>query len=157
VSGVRIEAVLYDEDGMARRDKFHRERISYFSNGNRENFPPIYLATFNLKLNGKREHEQKLVEEEEYAILDGEWHFDSYSQELPICIIVPSFNNNDNFRLEYNLNSLFQQNYSNYFAVVINDASTHNSDSIFTRYFAFHDIDQKFYVYINNRRRLTSL
>jgi glycosyltransferase involved in cell wall biosynthesis len=58
-----------------------------------------------------------------------------------MCIIVPSYNNNANFRIEYNLNSIFQQNYSNYFVVIVNDASTDASDSTYHKYLDFYNID----------------
>jgi glycosyltransferase involved in cell wall biosynthesis len=45
-----------------------------------------------------------------------------------MCIIVPTYNNNAHFRLELNLNSIFMQNYTNYFAVIINDVSTDGTD-----------------------------
>ena len=45
-----------------------------------------------------------------------------------MCVIVPSYNNNARFRIEYNLNSIFQQNYTNYYVVIINDGSTDGSD-----------------------------
>jgi len=45
-----------------------------------------------------------------------------------MCLVAPSFNNNAKYRIEYNLNSIFTQNYTNYFVVIINDASTNGSD-----------------------------
>jgi glycosyltransferase involved in cell wall biosynthesis len=44
-----------------------------------------------------------------------------------MCIVVPGYNNNANCRIEYNLNSIFSQNYTNYKVVVINDASNDGS------------------------------
>lgn len=44
-----------------------------------------------------------------------------------MCIMVPGYNNNDKFRIEYNLNSIFAQNYTNYKVVIVNDASTDKS------------------------------
>jgi glycosyltransferase involved in cell wall biosynthesis len=52
-----------------------------------------------------------------------------------MCVIAPGYNNNANFRIENNLNSIFAQNYSNYKAVIINDASTDGSGDIYRRYF----------------------
>lgn len=37
--------------------------------------------------------------------------------------MVPTYNNNKNFRVEANLNSVFAQNYTNYKVVIIDDAS----------------------------------
>ena len=43
--------------------------------------------------------------------------------ELPFCIVIPSFNNNANNRIINNINSILQQQYSNYHIVFIDDAS----------------------------------
>ncbi len=74
-----------------------------------------------------------------------------------MCIIVPSFNNNANFRIEANLNSIFTQNYSNYKAIIINDASTDKSNETYRKYFEFYRIDKSKYVYIENAVRVTAL
>ena len=39
------------------------------------------------------------------------------------------------FRIEYNLNSIFTQNYTNYFAVITDDSSGDGSDEIYRKYF----------------------
>lgn len=46
-----------------------------------------------------------------------------YPTELPFCIVVQSlpFQSPYLFRFEYTLNSIFNQNYSNFFAVIINN------------------------------------
>jgi glycosyltransferase involved in cell wall biosynthesis len=37
--------------------------------------------------------------------------------------VVPTLNNGQDFRYEYNLQSIYNQNYTNYKVVVIDDAS----------------------------------
>jgi glycosyltransferase involved in cell wall biosynthesis len=74
-----------------------------------------------------------------------------------MCIIVPSYNNNANFRIEYNLNSIFQQNYSNYFVVIVNDASTDASDLLYRNYLDFWNFTPSSYVYISNPTRKMAL
>ena len=74
-----------------------------------------------------------------------------------MCIIAPGYNNNAKFRIEYHLNSVFQQNYTNYFLVLINDASTDNSDEVYRKWFDFYNIDRKNYIYIENRDHKTAL
>lgn len=54
----------------------------------------------------------------------------NYNTQLPFCIVVPSFNNANNFRYEYNLQSIFNQDYSNYRVVIIDDASTDNTTAL---------------------------
>ena len=74
-----------------------------------------------------------------------------------MCLIVPGYNNNAKFRIEYNLNSIFSQNYTNYFVVIINDASTDNSDEMYRRYLDFYNIDKTTYAYVENKDRKTAL
>lgn len=74
-----------------------------------------------------------------------------------MCVVVPGYNNNAKFRIEYNLNSIFQQNYTNYFVVIINDASTDNSDELYRKYLSFHQINPDTYAYIENKDRKTAL
>lgn len=97
------------------------------------------------------------MEEREWERIDHLWQFEKYTEELPMCLVVPGYNNNDKFRIEYNLNSIFQQNYTNYFAVIINDASTDNSDEIYRKYLDFYNIDKNKYVYIDNDIRKNAL
>jgi glycosyltransferase involved in cell wall biosynthesis len=52
-----------------------------------------------------------------------------------MCIVTPGYNNNANFRIEFNLNSIFTINYTNYHLVLINDASTDGSGEIYKKYF----------------------
>jgi glycosyltransferase involved in cell wall biosynthesis len=51
--------------------------------------------------------------------------------------VVRSYNNNAFMRIEYNLNSIFTQNYTNFMAVIINDASNDGSDIIYRKYLDF--------------------
>ena len=86
----------------------------------------------------------------EYDRLDKLWNFDRYTEELPMCLIVASYNNYPDYRVELNLNSIFHQNYSNYFLVLINDVSTDRTDEMYRKYLDFYNIDKSRYVYINN-------
>ena len=70
-----------------------------------------------------------------------------------MCIVSPSYKNNAAFRIEYNLNSIFTQNYSNYFLVITNDASGDGSDQVYRKYFQFYKIPHSKYVYVNNTER----
>jgi len=74
-----------------------------------------------------------------------------------MCIVSTGYNNNDKFRIEYSLNSIFTQNYTNYKAVIINDGSTDGSDEVYRKYFEFYQIDKAHYTYIENKERITSL
>jgi glycosyltransferase involved in cell wall biosynthesis len=78
-------------------------------------------------------------------------------EELPMCIISSSYNNNARFRIEANLNSVFLQNYTNFKHVIVNDASTDGSGEVYRNYFSFHSIDKAKYAYIENTKRITAL
>ena len=89
--------------------------------------------------------------------LEGKFSLSGVGKELPMCVMVPGYNNNAKFRLEYNLNSIFQQNYTNYKVVLVNDASTDGTDELYRKYFEFYNIDPKKYVYVQNKIRVTAL
>lgn len=57
--------------------------------------------------------EQKLEYEKKYQV--------SQYGEIPFCIIIPSYKNQDKYLR--NLNSILQQDYDNYHIVYIDDAS----------------------------------
>ena len=74
-----------------------------------------------------------------------------------MCVIVPGYNNNALFRIEQSLNSLFRQNYTNYYAVIIDDGSTDGSDALYRKYLEFYGIDPANYVYYHNQQNKGSL
>ena len=45
-------------------------------------------------------------------------------QEIPFCIVVPTYNNAEGERYLKNMKSIVMQNYSNFHIVVFDDAST---------------------------------
>lgn len=74
-----------------------------------------------------------------------------------MCIVTPGYNNRARFRIQLNLNSIFNLNYTNYNLVLINDASTDGSGEIYKKYFEFYNISKDKYIYIENPKRLTAL
>ena len=48
----------------------------------------------------------------------------SASPELPICVVVPTFNNVDGDRFKINIDSILRQEYLNYRVIVIDDFSS---------------------------------
>ena len=152
----RAGEFLYSKAEQEERKKFLQERVDFLRT-KREAVESSYLATFNMKIDRSRDEEQRKEEALEYDRLDKIWNFDKYPEELPMCLILPGINNYAGYRAELNLNSIFQQNYSNYFVVIINDASTDRSDEIYRKYLDFHNFDKSRYVYINNKRNKGSL
>jgi glycosyltransferase involved in cell wall biosynthesis len=53
-----------------------------------------------------------------------------YKTELPFCIAVPSFNSAKNFRYEFNLQSILNQDYDNYRVAIVDDASSDNTTAL---------------------------
>lgn len=60
--------------------------------------------------------------------------------EKRMCVVVPSFNNARQFRVELNLNSIFSQNYTNYHVVIVDDASTDATVALIQKYLSFYRI-----------------
>jgi len=55
------------------------------------------------------------------------------------------------------LNSIFSQNYSNFFVAIVNDASDDGSDEIYRKFLAFHALSSEKYVYIENKVKKSTL
>lgn len=77
--------------------------------------------------------------------------------ELPFCIVMAEMpSSNEYFRFEHLLNSVFAQDYSNYF-VVINNRNP-MLDKFIRKYLHYYQIDQQKYVYrFNEDCKSTSL
>lgn len=123
----------------------------------KNNFPQVFLTKYNNPLTEDAEREGRTANEKEWDRLNAKFGLDKVTSELPMCIMVPGYNNNANFRIEYNLNSIFTQNYTNYRVVVIDDKSNDGSGAVYRSFFAFHRIDKKRYTYIENSKRVTAL
>ena len=65
--------------------------------------------------------DQELVAEEK-AYFEEKYKVSEY-KELPFCVVVPSYKNVANERYKHNMNSIIQQDYSNYRIIFIDDAS----------------------------------
>jgi len=78
-------------------------------------------------------------------------------EEIFVCVMIAGVNNNENARIERNLNSVFTQNYTNYKAVIIDDASTDGSVEIYKKYLEFYSIDKKYYTLIANKKSVKSM
>jgi hypothetical protein len=82
---------------------------------------------------------------------------DQHPLELPFCVILQSlpFHSPYLFRFEYTLNSIFNQNYSNFFAVIINDDP--RMDEYARKYLSHLKINKNRYVYIENYEEKTPI
>lgn len=79
----------------------------------------------------------------------------NYKSQLPFCIIVPSFNNAKNFRYEYNLQSIFNQDYNNYRVMIIDDASTDNTTALIKYFLKRNKELASKVVLITNKKQMT--
>jgi hypothetical protein len=146
--------VLYDEQTRRSRVAFYNDRVRFIESN--KHFPSLSLAKYNLILTLAQREAAQMDFDAEWQRIEQKFGLSKITDELPMCLIVPGYNNNNNFRIESNLNSIFTQNYSNYKVVIINDASTDGSGDTYRRYFEFYGIDPAHYTYIENKVRLTA-
>jgi cellulose synthase/poly-beta-1,6-N-acetylglucosamine synthase-like glycosyltransferase len=73
--------------------------------------------------------------EEEKAYYEAKYSISKY-EELPFCIVIPSFNNVKNNRHINNIKSVLMQDYKNYHIVFIDDASTDGTGDQIEKYLA---------------------
>lgn len=73
--------------------------------------------------------------EEEKAYYEAKYSINKY-EELPFCIVIPSFNNVKNNRHINNIKSVLMQDYKNYHIVFIDDASTDGTGDQIEKYLA---------------------
>lgn len=90
-------------------------------------------VSFQLALNNyKLVHQNIHIERKIKALLQKEYdrlskEHDFSLPELPFCMVVPTHNNGQDFRYEYNIQSIYNQNYTNFKVVVVDDASDDNT------------------------------
>ena len=76
--------------------------------------------------------------------------------ELPICVVIPSYNNLENMRYKKNLNSILQQDYQNYRIVFIDDVSEDDTGAYMWQLIKERNISpQKVKVVVNKERKMT--
>ena len=132
-----------------------QERKEFLSD--KTQFESLSLIQHNILLTEDDARLKQEAELKEYERLNHKYHLNKVSYELPICAILTGYNNNADFRIELNLNSIFSQNYNNFFVALVNDASDDGSDEVYRKYFAFHNLSSDKFVYIENKVRKTAL
>jgi glycosyltransferase involved in cell wall biosynthesis len=76
-----------------------------------------------------------LLADEEKEYYTKKYHIDKY-EELPFCIIVPTFNNKPRKRAERNIRSILMQDYKNFHFIVIDDGSVDGTGNLIANYLA---------------------
>jgi glycosyltransferase involved in cell wall biosynthesis len=89
-------------------------------------------------------------EEKEYY--ESKYNISKY-QEQPFCIVVPSYNNVAENRYIKNLNSILQQNYSNYHIIFIDDASEDGTSTKVSQFAQEHQISSDKLKILENKDR----
>ena len=72
--------------------------------------------------------------------------------EKPFVIVIASYNNKDWYKL--NLDSVFQQNYSNYRVIYTDDLSPDGTGNLVENYIKKHGVEEKITLIKNKERRL---
>lgn len=72
-----------------------------------------------------------MVEEKEYY--EKKYNISKY-EELPFCLVIPTFNNKPRKRAERNIRSILMQDYTNYRFIVIDDGSVDGTGDLISRY-----------------------
>ncbi len=74
-----------------------------------------------------------------------------------MCVIVPTRNNVFENRYIYNIQSILNQNYTNYLVVIVDDHSDDSTGSLIERYLRKKNVSSKRVVVVKKNRREGSL
>ncbi len=89
--------------------------------------------------------------------MEDSYQLSRYTEELPFCIIVPSYNNAKNFRYEFNLQSILNQDYQNYHVVIVDDASPDLTGLYIQRFLDQRNISKDKVTLIRNKKQMTAV
>jgi hypothetical protein len=108
------------------------------------------MIKYNLRLGGGLDKDQESMEEFESFDAESRHKVSKHPDEMPFCIVVQSlpFDPPYQFRFEHILNSIFNQNYTNLFAVVINQDL--RLDEPIRKYLLRLNVNKQRYVYLEN-------
>lgn len=81
----------------------------------------------------ERKQSKKWIENET-ARLEKDYEIHRTFTELPMCLISSTRNNAKDYRYEYHLQSILNQNYSNYQIVIIDEGSTDGTPQIVRKF-----------------------
>ena len=75
--------------------------------------------------------------DEEREYFKEKYNIDKY-EELPFCLVIPTFNNKPRKRAERNIRSILMQEYKNFHFIVIDDGSVDGTSNIILNYLTSH-------------------
>lgn len=72
-------------------------------------------------------------------------------------MVAPTYNNNKDYRYAWHIESLLQQEYSNYRVVIIDDASPDGTSDKIAKYLNWRKVSQDKFILLRNKVRRTAL
>jgi glycosyltransferase involved in cell wall biosynthesis len=85
------------------------------------------------------------------------YNTEQYKKELHACVVAPTYNNDVDFRYAWHLESILQQDYSNYRVVIIDDASTDQTSSKIAMHLRWRNVPKDKVILIKNKVHRTAL
>lgn len=80
------------------------------------------MGKFNIERSEQSfKEEKKKAQRDEFSALDYNYNLSEVKEEIPICIVVYATETKKKYASQYFLTSLFNQNYSNFKAVLVYD------------------------------------
>lgn len=104
-----------------------------------------------------------MLNKREYIALDKKYKIGKYlsgeyeNKTIRFCLTVFGRNNTDNGRVEKNLASIVQQNYSNYHIVFMDDQSDDNTLEVAKKYFNKINFPKDRLKFVENKKRKFAL
>ena len=71
-----------------------------------------------------------------------------------MCVVIPSYNNVDHDRFMWNIESILQQDYTNYRIVVVDDASSDNTSQALGKHLKWRNISQDKVILVKSTQNL---
>ncbi len=68
-----------------------------------------------------------------------------------MCIIVPTYNNEQGQRYRQNIESIIKQQYKNYKVIIIDDSSLDQTPQLIKQIIKYHKLSPKQYIVIQNK------
>ena len=100
-------------------------------------------------------NEQILIEHEKKR-LEERYHVDQY-EELPICLVIPSYKNKQSHRYLKNIESVLHQKYINYKAIITVDGNPDTTAELLGKYLKYRQADPSKFILIHQTTKKGSL